>query len=146
LDEAFGLAVGARSVGAGEDVGKVTAAQVAAEKPTAVAASVVGHDAEGLDAELGIVGQGGIEEGDGGALRLIGQELDEGDAGVIVDGDVEILPSGVSAAATSRTVRRTTGTSETPQGFNIEMEQAAGSGIFIAYDGWRRGLEGPPAM
>lgn len=74
-------------------------AKAAAKVPTAVAAAVVGHDPADGNAERSIVFEGGAQESQSGAMRLIGQQAGESDAGVIVDGDVEILPAGTRTAA-----------------------------------------------
>jgi hypothetical protein len=42
---------------------------------------------------LGVEGDGGAQEGDGGLGLLVGQHAGEGEAGVIVDGDVQGLPA-----------------------------------------------------
>ena len=51
------------------------------------------------DAEAGIVGQGGLQEGDGAVLALVGQDLCEGDARGVVEADVDELPAGAAALA-----------------------------------------------
>src|ERR1043166_8319810 len=55
-----------------------------------VARAVVGHDALDGYAQARIVGNGGLEEGDGGSLLLILHDLAEGDAGCIIDADMHI--------------------------------------------------------
>ena len=37
-----------------------------------------------------------MEEGDGARGGFVGEELGEGEAGVVVDGDVEVLPAGAA--------------------------------------------------
>jgi hypothetical protein len=99
LDEAFGLAVGARSVRAGEAVLDAELEAGSAEVSGAIARTVVGEQAADGDAVLGIEGDGGAQEGDGGFGLLVGQHAGEGEAGVIVDGDVQGLPAGELRAA-----------------------------------------------
>ena len=65
LDEALGLAVGARRVGARTNVSKTEPLQRLAEGVRDEGRAVVGHDATDLDTELGVVGDGSLEEGDG---------------------------------------------------------------------------------
>ncbi len=57
----------------------------------AVTGAVVGEEASDAYAERAIVGHGGVEELHGRAAALIGQDLGEGDAGMVVDGDVDEL-------------------------------------------------------
>ena len=93
LDEALGLAVGAGGVGRGEAVSDAEAAASAAEGAGAITGAVVGEQAADRYAEGAIVGDGGEEELDSGKATLIGQDLGEGDAGMVVDSDVEELPA-----------------------------------------------------
>src|SRR5262249_54082499 len=46
-----------------------------------------------LEAEAFVIGQSGLEEGVGAALLLVGHDLGEGDARVVVDGDMDELPA-----------------------------------------------------
>src|ERR1700710_2860843 len=88
LDEAFGLAVGFWRVGLSADV---LDAQVPASVPEGegfVTTAVVGHDASDGDAEAFVVSHGRLEEGNGTIGLLVGLDLGERDAGVIVDADV----------------------------------------------------------
>ena len=56
------------------------------------------HDALDLDAEAVVVGESGLEEAGGASLLLVGHDLGEGDAGVVVDGDMDELPAEPFAA------------------------------------------------
>ena len=64
-----------------------------AHEMRAVAGAVVGVEALGVDAVLAEEGEGGVKEGDGTGGRFVWEELSESEAGVIVDGDVEIFPA-----------------------------------------------------
>src|SRR5689334_7736941 len=99
LDEAFGFAVGAWSVGASETLANVELLAEAAKAARAIAGTVIGEQAGDGDAEAGIVVDGGLQEGGGGRGLLIGKDLGEGDARVIVDGDMHVLPAGAMDAA-----------------------------------------------
>ena len=57
-----------------------------------VAGAIVGHDALDGDTEAFVVGDGGLEEGDGASLSLVRPDLAEGDARGIVDADMDELP------------------------------------------------------
>ena len=93
LDEAFGLAIGLGSVGPGEALLESESADGGAHGAGAVAGAVVGVDALGVDAMLFKEGESGVEEGDGAGGGFIREELSEGHAGMVVDGDVEELPA-----------------------------------------------------
>src|ERR1700676_663904 len=93
LDEALGLAVGFWGVGLGADVLEAKPFAEPTESEGFVAGAVVGHDALDLDAEAVIVGERSFEEGRSAALSLAGHHLGEGDARVVVDGDMDELPA-----------------------------------------------------
>jgi hypothetical protein len=78
------------------------------------------------------------QEGDGGVGLLIGQDASEGHARVIIDGDVQGLPSGMFVLAAAAAVAAPRHLLEAGQAFDVEMEQIAGSGMFVAHDGWGR--------
>ena len=67
-----------------------------AKQPVFVAGAVISETQLDRDAEASIVGPGHEEEAYGRVVRLIGQDGGEGDAGVIVDGDVQILVAGAT--------------------------------------------------
>jgi hypothetical protein len=93
LDEALGLAVGLGRIGFGPDVFEAEPLAEPAEGKRFVAGAVVGHHPLDLDAEAFVVGQSSLEEGVGTAFLLVGHDLGEGDARVIVDGDMDKLPA-----------------------------------------------------
>ena len=67
-----------------------------AKQPVFVAGAVVGEHAANSDAKARVMGPGHEEEGHCRVMRLIGQYGGEGDAGVVVDCDVQILVSSAS--------------------------------------------------
>src|SRR6202167_3775257 len=134
LDEAFGLAVGARGVRPGEAVLDAELEAGGAELPGAIAGAVVGEQAADGDAVLGVEGDGGAQEDDGGFALLVGQHAGEGEAGVIVDGDVESLPAGELRAAAAAAVATNGDLLITGHAFDVEMEHVTGCGMFIAHD------------
>jgi hypothetical protein len=52
---------------------------------------VVGHEALGLDAALGVPGQGALRKGNDGRCALVGVQLDIRQARVVIDDRVGIL-------------------------------------------------------
>ena len=139
LDEALGLAVGFRSVEAGEAVPEAEGGDLGGHGAGAVGGTVVRVDALDADAEFFEEGQGGVEEGDDTACGFIREELCEGDARVVVDGDVEVFPAcaaGVIAlAVTGDAVARAHDASEF---LDVEMEEVARMLALVADDGRRR--------
>ena len=94
LDEAFSLAIGLGGIGFGEAMPETEGGHGRAHGVGPVAGAIVGEDPLGLDAVAGEEAKGGVEESDGAAGGLIGEDLSESETGVIIDGDVEELPAG----------------------------------------------------
>ena len=137
LDEAFSLAIGARSVRAGEAVLHMLAVQQLAKQLVFVAGAVVREHPSDGDAEAGVVGTSHEEEAHGRVVRLIGQDGREGDTAVIVDGHVQILvtgPAGLFAAISGDAVSRFL---DARQALDVEVNQLAGMLVLIAHH--RRG-------
>ena len=122
LDEALGLAVGARGVGAGEAVADAEAAASTTEVAGAVTGTIVGEQASDADAKRAIVGVGEEKELGSGKAALIGQDLGEGDAGMVVDGDVDELPAGGAGASGLIAGNAVTGVLEAAELFDVEMQ------------------------
>jgi hypothetical protein len=133
LNEAFGFAIGAGSVGAGEAVADAEFFASGAKAMGAIAGSVVGEQASNGDAVLGVESQGGAQEGDGGVHGLVGQHAGEGEAGVIVDGDVKGLPAGELGATATASVAANGNALIASHALDVEMEHVSGSGMFIAH-------------
>src|SRR5690242_7529727 len=79
-----------------------------------------------LTTEARIVGHGGLQEGDRAARLLVGHDLAEADARVVVDRDVDEVPAGVFVAATlSIASDSVAGTPEPTQLFDVDINQFA---------------------
>ena len=145
LDEAFGFAVGAGSVRASKAVTDAEFGASGAKLMGAIAASVVGEQAANGDAVLGVESEGGVQEGEGGVDGLIGQHAGEGEAGVIVDGDVQSLPAGELGTTATAAVAADGDLLIAGHALDVEMEQIAGSGMFVAHHR-RSGMQIAPAV
>jgi hypothetical protein len=75
-----------------------------------------------------VVGDSGLEEGDGAGLALSLHDAAEGDAGGIVDGDMDELPSGLSIAPllAAHSPDPMTGSAESAELFDVDVDQLAG--------------------
>ena len=144
LNEAFGFAVGARSVRASEVVANAKPEAGGMEVAGAIAGAVVGEQAANVDAVLSVEGDGGAEEGDGGLGGLIGEHAGEGEAGMIVDGDVQSLPAGKLRTTTAATIAANGNPLITGHSLDVEMQHVARSGVFVT-DHRRSGMEIAPA-
>src|SRR5580700_9590056 len=136
LDEALGLSIGLWRVWLGPDVTEPEPLAGSAEGEGFIAGAVIGHDALDFDAEAFVVGQCGLEEGDGAALLLIGHYLGESDAGMIVDGDMDELPADTSAVALAFAVAGDAVADfvETAELFDVDVDHLAGLGPLVAAD------------
>ena len=94
LDEAFGFAVGLGRVRTGAAVFEAHLRTSLAKVVGAVAAAVIGEQGADADAVAGEKVNRVFEEGDGGGSFLVGQDLSEGETGVVIDGDVQGFPAG----------------------------------------------------
>ena len=72
-----------------------------AEGESLVATAIVGHDAGDRDAEALVISHSRLEKGNGAVRLLVGLDLGEGDTGMVVNADVDELPT--DAAALVRT-------------------------------------------
>ena len=116
-----------------------------AEVAGAIAGAVVGEQAADGDAVLGVEGDGGLQESDGGLALLVGQHAGEGEAGVIVDGDMQSLPAGELTAATAAAIAANGDLLIAGHALDVEVEQVAGRRMFVAHDRWG-GMEMTPAV
>src|SRR6266446_6473639 len=111
----------------------------------AVGGAVVRGEALDADTEIFEEGQRGVEESDDTAGGFIREELGEGEARVIVDGDVEVFPTcaaGVIALAVAGdAVARAHDAGEF---LDVEMEQIARVLALGASNGRRRRERGQP--
>ena len=103
----------------------------AAKVAEAIAGAVVGEHMGDGDAETGVIIDGSLQESGGRRGFLIGQDLGEGDAGVVVDGDVHILPAGAMNATAAVAGDAATDGLEATDLLDIEVEQIAGGGMFV---------------
>jgi hypothetical protein len=99
LDEAFSLAVGFGRIGLGANVFDDEVAASVTEGEGLVATAIVGHDAGDGDAKAFVVSHGCFEERNGTIGLLVGLDLGECDARVIVDTDVDELPADAATVA-----------------------------------------------
>jgi hypothetical protein len=92
-----------------------------------------------VDTELGEEGESGVEERDDAASGFVWKDGGESEAGVVVDGNVEIFPAGaagvVELTVAGDTMARADNASEL---LDVEMEEVAWSGAFVTGDGRRR--------
>src|SRR5215218_4063506 len=97
-DEAFGFAVGARPVGPGAQVADAERAAGEGVDRRAITGAVVGHHGLDGDAVAGVERDRALQESDGRGRLLIGEDLDVGQPGRVIDADMHEFPADLSAA------------------------------------------------
>src|SRR4051812_41819699 len=132
LDEALGLAVRLGRIRLGPDVLETEIAAGLAEGLGAIAGAIVGHHTGNRDAEVRVVGDCGLEEGDREDLR-------EGYAGGVVDADVDELPPNAPALALTGSIAgdAMADAVEAAELLDIDVDQVAGMFALVAAN--RRG-------
>ena len=138
LDEAFGFSIGAWGIGSGKAVLEAGGLDDLSEAPVAIAGAVIGEDSPDREAEAGEVGPRHVEEHECGTVLLVGQDGSEADAAVIVDGDVQVLVSGAARLPRSIAVNAVSGLDDAGQALDIEVDEVAWAGMFVAHDRGRR--------
>src|SRR3954451_17237799 len=96
--------------------------------------AIVGHHTGDRDAEVRVVGDRGLEEGDRALLFLVRKDLREGHPGGVVDADVDELPSDAPVLALPRSVAGDAMADpvEAAQLFDIDVDQFAGMFTLVA--------------
>ena len=135
LDETFGLAVGARRVGAGAEMANAEFAAGGSKQLRVIAGSVVGEHAANGDAETSVISNGGAQKGYGGGGAFVGMQLTESNAGMVIDGDVQHLPADTAGFIARIAGKAMARLGDTGQFLGVEMEQVAGMRMLVADDG-----------
>jgi hypothetical protein len=93
--------------------------------------TVVGEQATDGDTQGGVVSHRSAQEGDGRSGGEIGQDLGEGNAGVVINGDIKVLSSAVQLAAVA-SIGTNHHAREASQLLDIEVEEIARSRVLVA--------------
>src|SRR5215212_1919852 len=136
-DEAFCFSVGLRSVGAGAEVADADGAAGDRVDGGAVGRAVVGDHALDGDAVAAIEANGASQEGRGGGGAFVGEDFGVGQAGAVIDGDVDELPAVLELAAVialggARAEHPVTGTRDPAELFDVDVDQLSGPLALIA--------------
>ena len=137
LDEAFGLAVGARGVEPGVAMHEAEAAAEVLEGAGAVGGAVVGEDTADADAEAGVVAEGG-EQGAASALGgFVGEDRGESDAAVVINRHMDVFPACATRRLAAVAGDAVAGDLEACEALDVQVQQVAGGLVLIAAN--RRG-------
>jgi len=140
LDEALGLAVSARTVGASSEMPQPQRPTGEGEQVREIGWAVVGHNGADPDIESPVVGHGPFQVTGGGVLSFVGQDFDIGQARPIVDADVDEFPASPLGSDAAIAMDAMSDANDAPELLDVQMEEVAGPAPFIAP--WRLlGLE-----
>lgn len=145
--EAFDLAVGLRPVGADLLVGDAGRGQGLGEQLGLVAGAVIGQDAIDGDALVREERVRPFPESDGGVLAFVGQDFAVGQAGVVVDGGVDVAVADRGGAASAlvggglavavagcAADDAPAAVGDVAELLDVDVDQLARSGSFVAAD------------
>src|SRR2546423_1638249 len=146
-DEALGLAVGLWATRSGAQVADAERAAGDRVQGGDIGRAVVSHDALDDDAVALEELQRSPEKADRGRGLLVAQDLGVGQAGGVVDGDVDVVPAGsptplaraigkrarVGRAATEDALARPA--LDAPKLFDVDLDQLTGSRPLVALGG-----------
>ena len=134
-DERFGFAVGLRVAWACAEMFQSGRAGRVGKGARDVAVAVVGEHSLWLDAALRQPAEMLIECSDARLRAFAGQQHGVRETAVVIDHDVQVLPTGVPVAIADVGAERAFARlPETPEAFDVEMDQASGLGVLVATD------------
>jgi len=132
LDEALGLAVGLRAIGFGEEMCEAEFMAGGSEDFGAIGGAAIGEELLDGEAVSGVEAKGQVQSVEDALGAFVREETSEGEAGVIIDGDVETFDAGAWVAEGAITGGAHAGAMEAPELLDVEVEEFAGRGAFVA--------------
>lgn len=134
LNESLGFTVGAGSVRTSEVMTDSELQDSGAESVRTITVAVICKQTTNGDAKSGVVRDGSEEESHGISGRECRQDLGKGDAGMVVYGNVKVLPAAM-VLSSAASIGTNLDVGEAAQLLDIEVEQIARGGMLITDDG-----------
>ncbi len=135
LDEAFGFAISLRPVGLGEEMLEAELPAGSSEGFGTIGGAAIGEDLLDDDAMSGVEREGLVEGVEDALSAFVGEQTSEGEAGVIINGDVQAFDTGAGVALSAVTGGADPGTDEAAELLDIEMEELARVVAFVTPGG-----------
>jgi len=132
LDEAFGLAVGLGAIGFGEEMLEAELMAGGCEGLGAIGGAAIGEDLLDVDAVGGVEGEGLVEGVEDALSAFVREEASEGEAGVVVDGDVQGLDAGAWVAMSAVTSGADAWAMKAAELLDVEVKEVAWGVAFVA--------------
>ena len=138
MDEAFGLAVGLRAIGFGEEMFEAELVAGGGEEFEAIGWAAIGEELLDGDAVSGVEAESLVQSVENAGGAFVRKETSEGEAGVVVDGDVETFDAGAWVAEGAIPGGAHAWAMKAAELLDVEVEEFAGRGAFVAQR-WRFG-------
>jgi hypothetical protein len=132
LDEAFRLAVCLRAIGFSEEMGEAEFMAGSGEELGAIGWAAIGEELLDGEAVSGVEAEGQVQSLEDALGAFVREETGEGEAGVIIDGDVETFDAGAWIAEGAVTGGAHARAIKAAELLDIEVEKFAGRGAFVA--------------
>jgi hypothetical protein len=95
----------------------------------------IGHEPLDADAQCREVGAGAFEEGADASGALVGEHLRVGEAGAVIDADVQELPAGATGAGGAIAVDAVAGALDAAELLDVDVDELARCGPLVAAGG-----------
>ena len=138
LDEAFGFAIGLRSIGPGKEMLEAEFLAGSGEGFGAIGGAAIGQELLDVDAMSGVKADGLLQSAEDTLSSFVGEQASESEAGVVVDGDVQAFEAGAGIALSAVPGGANPGAGEAAELLDVEVEEGAGMVAFVA-PRWRFG-------
>ena len=135
LDETFGLAVGLGAVRFGEEMLEAELMAGGGEGFGAIGGAAIGEDLLDFDAVSGVEGEGLVQSVEDALSFFVGEQTSEGEAGVVIDGDVKAFDAGAWVATRAVTSGADAWLREATELLNVEVKEVAWGRAFVAQGG-----------
>jgi hypothetical protein len=136
LYEAFGFSVGLGAIGTSPQVAQLELLADGFEPVGDIAGAVVGHDGLDTDAATLEPGDRAFEKAGGGRGSFIGEDLGVGEAGSVVDSDMDELPADASSILTTIAGDAMTDAADAPELLDVHVDELAGMLPLVSANGF----------
>ena len=135
LDEAFGLTVGLGAIGFGEEMLEAELMAGGGEGFGAIGGAAIGEDLLDFDSVSGIEADGLLQSVEDAGSPFVWEQTSEGEAGMVVDGDVETFDAGAWVTGGAIAGGADAGAREATELLDVEVEELAGEVAFVTLGG-----------
>jgi len=135
LDEAFGLAVSLGAIRFGEEMCEAELMAGGGEGFGAIGGAAISQELLDVDAVSGVEGEGLVEGVEDALGPFVREQTSEGEAGMVIDGDVEAFDASAWVAGGAIAGGADTGMAEAAELLDVEVEELAGEVAFVTLGG-----------